>query len=139
MKVANIINVILQGLGFLGTIIAMILGYFEKEADNYTFRDVAGSESIISLVALIFLGGYQLIHALVISILKSVRKEFNRLFSIYWILIVLYINSVVVLLGIINVHYFSDNMFFICVFLAWIPVIYYFIISIVDLVKALKK
>ena len=139
MKVANIINIVLQSLAFLGTIIAMLLCYFENASDGYSNRHLVENESIIIAISLFFLGGYQLIHAFVMSILKLVRKEFNWLLGIYWILGLLYVIGLIVVLGLSNFRNFNDNVLFTCVFAAWVPVIYYLIISIVDLVRSLKK
>ena len=85
------------------------------------------------------LGFYQFIHAFVMSILKLIRKEFNWLIAIYWILGLVYMIGWVVLLAMSHRITMDDDVIITAVLLAWVPIVYYFIISIVDLFKSRKK
>ena len=85
MKVSKIINVSLQGFGFLETIISLVLCYFDNKESGYSFGHFEQNASIIVIIAEVVIGGYQLIHAFVTSILKLVRKEFGWLMGIYWL------------------------------------------------------
>lgn len=139
MKVVNIINVILQGLGLLITLVSMFFCYSESSNDSYGNRHMLESEAIIIGIAFIFVGGYQFMHAFVMSILKLVQKEFNWLLGIYWILGVVYIIGWFVIFAMTKMNSFGDDGIFMAIILAWVPVLYYFVISIIDMVRSLKK
>ncbi len=138
MKVANIINVSLQGIGLVGTIIALILCYFDNQSSGYSINHFEQNASIVVIIAEFVLGAYQLIHAFVISILKLVRKEFGWMMGIYWILGLAYIISWLVLLGMSNLMSMGDNVIVTAVLLGWIPILYYISISIIYLSRASK-
>lgn len=139
MKIRRIINVIVQGLAIIITLVCMIFCYVDRNRsdlpDYYLLQDLG----IIVGVAFIFIGGYQVIHAFVTSILRLVQKQFNWLLGIYWILGLLYIIFWIVFVLMSNVRSMGDDEFFAGIISAWIPVMYYFIISVIDLVRCYKK
>ncbi len=139
MKVANVINVILQGFGFVVTIIALLLCYSDNKENGYSIGHFEQNASIIVVIAEVVIGGYQLIHAFVISILKLVRKEFGWLMGIYWILGVAYVISWFVLLAASNLMSMGDDVIIFAVLLGWIPIVYYLIFSMIDLKKSFHK
>ena len=93
---------------------------------------------IIAFAAEMLLGLYQLFHAFVISIIKLVNKTFSWLFGIYWILVLLIILGWAVMLFASNFNSFGDDVILISVMTGWLPIIYYIIISFIDLRKMLK-
>jgi hypothetical protein len=134
MKVANIINVVVQGLGILGTFSCLTFCYFDNLQDDFN-NHLLENEAIISGIAFIFIYGYQIINAIVMSIIKLVRKEFNWLMGIYWLLGLVYISFWIFLFA----GSMSDDEFFYGILMGWIPVLYYFAISIIDLKHSLMK
>jgi hypothetical protein len=133
-KIVNIINVVLQGLTILIALGAIFSSYFDSKS-NFSGDDFGDRVIIILFVTGIFLCPYQLLHAFVLSVLKVVQKKFDRLFGAYWIICLAYCVFLVVVL---TMKCFSDDMIMISLLLGIIPVVYYFIISIIDMIKSLK-
>ena len=138
MKVSKIINVSLQGFGFLVTIISLVLCYFENKESGYGYSHFEQNASIIVIIAEVMIGGCQLIHAFVTSILKLVRKEFDWLIGIYWILGISYIIMWFVFLWFSNFMSTSDDAIVTAVLIGWLPIVYYLIISIIYWIKPSK-
>ena len=138
MKTATLINVIVQGVGLFATVITMLVRYFDRAGGFEDYR-LKEDFAIILGLSFLFICSYQLLHAFVTSILKLVRKEFNWLLGIYWILVVAYIIGIFVVLAISHVRSFDETIFYVGVGLAWIIVLYYFVINMIGLVKAFKK
>ena len=91
MKVVSIINVILQGLCFIGTISSIIFSYYDGKSRGYAGNHFNEDLLVILVIAAILLGGYQVLHAFVMSIIKLVKKEFGWLMGIYWLLGLAYV------------------------------------------------
>ncbi len=136
MKVTRIINVIVQVLGLLGAIATIILCYSEDKANGLNDRRLNDDILIIVFITEAMFGIYQIIHAFVTSILKLVNKTFGWLHGIYWILVVICFMVWIGFLFSSKFNSFGDEEVVIVASAGWIPILYYLVISIIDLKKA---
>ena len=137
MKVVRVINVVVQSLVIIAGIVAALFNYFQEDPAYGSYRR-DDELMIIFFVTETLLGVYQLLHAFITSILKLVHRTFSWLLGIYWIVVVVIFLVWFSFLFLGNLNAFDEDVFVCIVSLGWIPIIFYLIISAIDLKKAFK-
>lgn len=141
MKLANVITQsILLGVSLITIFLAIL--------NNPAYEGGVKWKEVLIWTALVqfFVGLYQLINAIIVTIRKAVKKELSDYLKVYWMAVLIY-TVVGVMLGVLfesvlkgsYSHTNSDRIYAYWFVSAWAIAIYYYVITIKDYVEHKTK
>lgn len=140
-KVAKIINVVIQTLAIIAIVLGLFSFYHDYKVMGHSHYNFVDKIKFYLVIVEILFFGYQFIHAIITSILKLAAKKFTILYTIFWGVFGLYAFSGIGIFIYAAAQNSSaeEDMVFMWFNAFGALILYYYAISIIELVKEYKK